>query len=44
MGIHLTTGFTNEGLPVRVALTTLPGDRHVISYERRRETVAGEDV
>ncbi|MEU6849919.1 GntR family transcriptional regulator [Actinacidiphila alni] len=35
VGIHLTTGFTNDGLPVRVAITTLPGDRHVVSYERR---------
>lgn len=34
---HITTGHTVEGKPVRVAITVLPGDRHVISYERQRE-------
>ncbi|MFF9406136.1 GntR family transcriptional regulator [Streptomyces anandii] len=43
VGVHITTGFTAEGKPVRVAVTVLPGDRHVISYERRRE-VANEEV
>ncbi|MFI5727716.1 GntR family transcriptional regulator [Streptomyces cyaneofuscatus] len=37
VGIHVVTGHTAEGKPVRVALTVLPGDRHVISYERQRE-------
>ncbi|WP_225846966.1 GntR family transcriptional regulator [Streptomyces sp. HPF1205] len=37
VGYHITTGFTEEGRPVRVATTVLPGDRHVISYERRLE-------
>jgi GntR family transcriptional regulator len=37
VGYHVTTGYTQEGKPVRVAITVLPGDRHVISYERRRE-------
>ncbi|MDT9684323.1 GntR family transcriptional regulator [Streptomyces sp. TRM76323] len=40
---HVVTGHTAEGKPVRVAITVLPGDRHVISYERIRE-VAGEDA
>lgn len=35
---HVVTGYTEEGRPVRVAITVLPGDRHVITYERRRET------
>jgi DNA-binding GntR family transcriptional regulator len=35
---HISTGHTQEGTPVRVAITVLPGDRHVISYERREET------
>ncbi|MFF4900168.1 GntR family transcriptional regulator [Streptomyces sp. NPDC001068] len=38
VGVHVLTGFTAEGRPVRVAVTVLPGDRHVISYERQRET------
>jgi DNA-binding GntR family transcriptional regulator len=34
----ITTGYTEEGRAVRVAVSVLPGDRHVISYERRRES------
>ncbi|MFJ3436464.1 GntR family transcriptional regulator [Streptomyces cyaneofuscatus] len=37
VGIHVVTGHTADGKPVRVAVTVLPGDRHVISYERQRE-------
>ncbi|MEU2990874.1 GntR family transcriptional regulator [Streptomyces griseoincarnatus] len=37
VGVHVVTGYTTEGQPVRVAVTVLPGDRHVISYERQRE-------
>ncbi|MFD8550365.1 GntR family transcriptional regulator [Streptomyces fradiae] len=37
VGYHLLTGFTEEGKPVRVAITVLPGDRHVISHELFRE-------
>jgi GntR family transcriptional regulator len=40
VGYHVCTGYTEEGKPVRVAISVLPGDRHVISYERRRETPA----
>lgn len=43
IGIHVATGFTAEGQPVRVAVTVLPGDRHVISYKRQRE-VADEEA
>jgi DNA-binding GntR family transcriptional regulator len=31
---HLCTGLTAEGRPVRVVVNVLPGDRHVIVYER----------
>ncbi len=34
---HVCTGYTEDGKPVRVAISVYPGDRHVISYERRRE-------
>ncbi|MBW6436714.1 GntR family transcriptional regulator [Actinoplanes hulinensis] len=33
---HLVTGLTEEGQPVRVVLNVLPGDRHVIAFERTR--------
>ncbi|WP_042403179.1 GntR family transcriptional regulator [Streptacidiphilus carbonis] len=39
---HICTGYTENGQPVRVAVTVLPGDRHVITYERKRE--ASEDA
>ncbi|MFJ4409234.1 MULTISPECIES: GntR family transcriptional regulator [unclassified Streptomyces] len=42
VGVHITTGHTVDGQPVRVAVTILPGDRHVISYERRREAMDGK--
>ncbi|MGW0432574.1 GntR family transcriptional regulator [Micromonospora sp. NPDC003197] len=35
---HLVTGFTEAGRPVRVAVTVLPGDRHVITYERHHDS------
>jgi GntR family transcriptional regulator len=33
---HIATGLTEEGRPVRVVLNVLPGDRHIIAYERMR--------
>lgn len=39
---YVTTGFTEVGKPVRVVLNVLPGDRHVVSYERRREVQDGD--
>ncbi len=42
VGYHITTGFTTKGMPVRVAITVLPGDRHVVSYERDRDTPSEE--
>lgn len=38
----ITTGFTEGGTPVRVALNAMPGDRNIITYERRREMPAEE--
>ncbi|MFB4196296.1 GntR family transcriptional regulator [Streptomyces carpaticus] len=34
---HIATGYTSAGSPVRVAVSILPGDRHVVSYERIRD-------
>jgi DNA-binding GntR family transcriptional regulator len=31
---HICTGFCPDGTPVRVVVNVLPGDRHVIVYER----------
>lgn len=33
---HICTGTTAEDMPVRVVLNILPGDRHVIVYERAK--------
>jgi|SRR5690606_1116340 len=33
---HVCTGYVEDGTPVRVVLNVLPGDRHVITYERSR--------
>lgn len=42
LAVLITTGFTEDGTPVRVVINALPGDRNVITYERRRETPAEE--
>ncbi|GAA1423840.1 GntR family transcriptional regulator [Catellatospora coxensis] len=33
---HICTGLTEDGRPVRVVINILPGDRHVIVFERDR--------
>ncbi|WP_250030340.1 UTRA domain-containing protein [Paractinoplanes maris] len=33
---HIVTGYAEEGRSVRVVLNLLPGDRHVIAFERLR--------
>jgi DNA-binding GntR family transcriptional regulator len=33
---HICTGITADDQPVRVAINVLPGDRHVIVYERAK--------
>ncbi|UWZ40757.1 GntR family transcriptional regulator [Dactylosporangium roseum] len=37
VALHIVTGYTAEGRPVRCTLNVLPGDRHVIVYEREWE-------
>lgn len=34
VAVHITTGYTADNVPVRVAVNVLPGDRHVIIYDR----------
>lgn len=36
VALHICTGYTTEERPVRCVLNVLPGDRHVIIYERLR--------
>ncbi|WP_255346058.1 GNAT family N-acetyltransferase [Streptomyces chartreusis] len=36
VAVHLCTGYTEDGRPVRTVVNVLPGDRHVITYERSR--------
>lgn len=36
VAMHIITGITAEGKPVRVVVNVLPGDRHVIVWERQR--------
>lgn len=38
---HICTGLAADGRPVRVVVNILPGDRHVIVYERKRPDEAG---
>jgi GntR family transcriptional regulator len=46
VAVHLVTGYTAEDRPVRCDVFVLPGDRHVIVYERVHEPHRGgsEDV
>ncbi len=36
VAVHRVTGYTHEGRPVRCTVNVLPGDRHVILYERAK--------
>jgi GntR family transcriptional regulator len=40
---HIVTAVTDEDLPVRVVLNVLPGDRHVIVYERAKPHATDPD-
>ncbi|MEV6811819.1 GntR family transcriptional regulator [Micromonospora sp. NPDC051296] len=40
---HICTGLCPDGTPVRVVVNILPGDRHVIVYERDGMTVDGDE-
>ncbi|WP_433299666.1 GntR family transcriptional regulator [Actinoplanes sp. CA-030573] len=37
VALHIVTGYTQDGRPVRCTANILPGDRHVIVYERAWE-------
>ena len=39
---HVTTGYTASGTPVRTVINCLPGDRHVITYERAKPPISGQ--
>jgi DNA-binding GntR family transcriptional regulator len=43
VGVHICTGYTKEGRPVRTVVNCLAGDRHIIAYERSKARV-GTDV
>lgn len=36
VAVHLATGYAADGRPVRTVVNVLPGDRHVITYERAK--------
>lgn len=40
---HIVTGVTDDDMPVRVVLNVLPGDRHVIVYERAKPHATDPD-
>lgn len=40
---HVCTGYTADDTAVRVVLNVLPGDRHVIVYDRTRESAGNEE-
>ncbi len=33
VAVHMRTGYDKDGRPLRVMVTVLPGDRHVIAYD-----------
>lgn len=41
---HICTGLTAEGQPVRVVVNILPGDRHIIAFERDRAQESQKNV
>lgn len=42
--LHICTGYTQAGRPVRVVTNSLPGDRHVITYERTRSPLGTDPL
>jgi DNA-binding GntR family transcriptional regulator/GNAT superfamily N-acetyltransferase len=44
VAVHLCTGYTEEGKPVRAVVNILPGDRHVVTFERSRPSLASDPV
>jgi len=43
VAVHVCTGYTANGVPTRCTVNVLPGDRHVIVYERHRPDHAEVD-
>lgn len=43
VAMHRVTGYTNDGRPVRVVRNVLPGDRHLIAFERTRPARTEKD-
>lgn len=41
VAVHVVTGFTSADKPVRVVVNVLPGDRHIITWERSKPRLAG---
>lgn len=41
IAMHIVTGFTAKGRPVRVVINILPGDRHVIVWEQHKACICG---
>ncbi|MFJ6792024.1 GNAT family N-acetyltransferase [Streptomyces angustmyceticus] len=39
VAVHVCTGYTQDGRPVRSVVNVLPGDRHLITYERSKPQV-----
>ncbi|MFR0367590.1 GNAT family N-acetyltransferase [Streptomyces sp. MCC20] len=44
VAVHVCTGYTEDGTPVRSVVNVLPGDRHVITYERSRPSLGSDPV
>ena len=42
VAVHYVTGYTSKGEPIRCDMFVLPGDRHVILYERVHPDAADE--
>lgn len=42
VAIHVVTGYTEAGRPVRTVINCLPGDRHVISFERSKPRLGSQ--
>ena len=43
VAVHVLTGITAESKPVRVVINVLPGDRHVIVWERHRPSMEADE-
>ncbi|MDX3232534.1 GNAT family N-acetyltransferase [Streptomyces sp. ME19-01-6] len=44
VAVHLCIGYTQDGKPVRAVVNVLPGDRHVIAFERSRPSLGADPL